>query len=241
MNIWAISDIHLSFTRDKPMHVFGEGWRNHWEKIEQNWRQRVAPEDVVLVPGDVSWSRKFSDGLKELEWIHRLPGRLKLLVRGNHDHWWPLTPADAARVPATLRLLAGEALSVEGEVFCGTGGWLAPGDPYYTDLDRPSYQRELEAFRRSLDAALELSGGRPFHALLHFPPTTSQGKPTAFQALLAEYPVKTLTFGHFHFPHEWQATPQGNVKGVRYALVSADYVDFAPVRIGEGLTGGNTQ
>ena len=49
MTIWAISDLHLSFSHAKPMHIFGEHWRNHPDKIARNWRARVAPEGRASV------------------------------------------------------------------------------------------------------------------------------------------------------------------------------------------------
>jgi hypothetical protein len=34
MNIYAISDLHLSKCNPKPMDIFGNNWINHWERIE---------------------------------------------------------------------------------------------------------------------------------------------------------------------------------------------------------------
>ncbi len=90
MNVWALSDPHLSFKRDKPMHIFGEQCRRHWIKIEACWKIRVGQGDVVLVTGDVSWAWRMRDAAEDLEWLHRLPGRsmAKLgglrLLRGRH-------------------------------------------------------------------------------------------------------------------------------------------------------------
>ncbi len=28
-----------------------------------------------------------SEGMEDLEWIHKLPGK-KILIKGNHDYWW---------------------------------------------------------------------------------------------------------------------------------------------------------
>ena len=38
MAIYAIADLHLSLNTDKPMDVFGPNWKNHYKKIEKNWR-----------------------------------------------------------------------------------------------------------------------------------------------------------------------------------------------------------
>ena len=49
MNIYAISDLHLSTTSDKPMDIFGTGWEGHFEKIKSDWLAKVAPDDIVLI------------------------------------------------------------------------------------------------------------------------------------------------------------------------------------------------
>lgn len=231
MKVWALSDPHLSFRRDKPMHIFGEHWREHWKKIEAGWKSRVGAQDVVLVTGDISWARRMRDAAQDLAWLHKLPGRAKFIVRGNHDIWWPGSEEESAQLPGSLKLLDGDAARVGDEVFCGAGGWLAPEDPYFEALDRPAYTRELGRLEQALDKAVALDPPGGINVLIHFPPYTSRGRPTAFDALLRKYPVKTVTFGHFHLPEEWEVTPQGMVDGIHYTLASADFVDFTPVRL----------
>lgn len=231
MAFWALSDPHLSFGDARPMHVFGEHWRSHWDKIEAAWRARVAPSDTVLVTGDISWALHFEKSLIDLAWLDQLPGETKLLVRGNHDLWWPVGSEDLSVLPPSIRLLRGSAIEVNGEVFCGTGGWLAPHDPYFEPLDRPSYDREVVALGRALDQAQALAQGRPVHVLIHFSPYTSVGLPTAFDALIRRHAVKTVTFGHFHRVEEWARAPKGWIGGTYYNLAAADFLDFAPVRL----------
>ena len=108
---------------------------------------------------------------------------------------------------------------------------LAPDDPYFEPLDEASYRRELDALRRALQAAEELHAGQGIHVLIHFPPYDSRGKPTPFDGVLREFPVRTVTFGHFHFPEEWERAPQGEIGGIYYTLASADFIDFSPVRL----------
>ena len=55
MSIYAIGDLHLSFDDAKPMDVFGSAWAGHFDKIRADWKSKVAPEDVVLIPGDISF------------------------------------------------------------------------------------------------------------------------------------------------------------------------------------------
>lgn len=61
MRIFAISDLHLSFSVDKPMDIFGKQWDNHFEQIQKDWQSRVTNEDIVLVAGDISWAMSFEE------------------------------------------------------------------------------------------------------------------------------------------------------------------------------------
>ena len=56
MAIYAIGDLHLPGHQEKPMNVFGDHWDRHFDVIRENWLSMVAPEDVVLIPGDISWA-----------------------------------------------------------------------------------------------------------------------------------------------------------------------------------------
>ena len=49
MRLFTIGDLHLSFgVPDKPMDIFG-GWKGYQNLLEQNWRERIAPEDTVVL------------------------------------------------------------------------------------------------------------------------------------------------------------------------------------------------
>ena len=89
MKIFAIADLHLSFHEniDKPMSIFGAGWEDYEKRLSDYWHELISPEDVVILPGDLSWGLSLEEALPDLEWIHRLPGR-KVLLKGNHDLWW---------------------------------------------------------------------------------------------------------------------------------------------------------
>ena len=52
--LYTIGDLHLSRTVRKPMDIFGTRWNGHDEKIEENWKKKIKPEDTVVVPGDIS-------------------------------------------------------------------------------------------------------------------------------------------------------------------------------------------
>ena len=85
--IYAIGDLHFDHSEQKPMDIFGENWINHKEKIVQDWKSKVCDQDLVLVPGDISWALKLEEAIPDLELIDSLPGH-KLFIKGNHDYWW---------------------------------------------------------------------------------------------------------------------------------------------------------
>ena len=61
MSIYVIGDLHLAFSVDKPMDIFGNNWENHAEKIKLNWLEKVKKEDTVILPGDFSWATYLED------------------------------------------------------------------------------------------------------------------------------------------------------------------------------------
>ena len=249
MRIWAISDLHLSFAKPKPMDVFGEAWKDHVQRIETAWRERVAPDDVVCLPGDLSWAMRLHEALGELRWLGSLPGR-KVLVKGNHDYWWGSLSRLREALPEGAFALQNDALVLDGVGFGGTRGWVDPaldfGPLFGTCADAEArmhgirgeaedariYRRELERLERSLrrlptDARLRV-------ALIHFPPTSPTLEETPVTRILERHRVNVAVFGHLHGTGAERApVPFGERNGVRYFLVSADLVGFEPVPVAE--------
>lgn len=87
MSIYAISDLHLSFKQNKPMHIFGDNWLNHEKKIAEDWKKKVKDDDLVLLPGDFSWAMYLEDTDEDFKYLESLPGK-KIISKGNHDYWW---------------------------------------------------------------------------------------------------------------------------------------------------------
>ncbi len=47
----------------------------------------IKEEDLVLLPGDISWALKINEAYYDLKRIDELPGK-KIITKGNHDYWW---------------------------------------------------------------------------------------------------------------------------------------------------------
>ena len=50
MSIYVIADLHLSFSQNKPMDIFGDNWENHAEKIKKNWIKKQILRNLFQNP-----------------------------------------------------------------------------------------------------------------------------------------------------------------------------------------------
>ena len=231
MSVFAIGDLHLPGHSQKPMDVFGSHWDRHFETISENWRRLIAPEDIVLIPGDISWAMQLQEAQEDLDAIAQLPGR-KLLLRGNHDYWWSSLSKLRAALPSGMQVIQNDAVLLDGHVFCGTRGWTFPTPQQNLgEQDEKVYQRELLRLKMSLDQAVKL-GGKDITVMLHFPPLFADGVGTAFTEILKAYPVRSVVYGHLHGAGIKIAF-EGEREGIDYHLVSCDALEFCPKLIFE--------
>lgn len=228
MGLFAIGDLHFGFAVSKPMDIFGENWKNHSEKIIENWKQEVTEEDTVLLPGDISWGMRLPEAAADLDVIDSLPGR-KILLSGNHDYWWKSSSRLAGQYPE-MAFLKNDAVPWEKSFICGTRGWLCSNERSFTPEDEKIYKREQIRLRLSLDAAMK-AGAEDIIVMMHFPPVNEKREPSAFTEILGEYPVKRVVYGHLHGAANHKNALQGERDGILYELVAADYLDFCPKRI----------
>ncbi|MDY4518978.1 MAG: metallophosphoesterase [Candidatus Spyradocola sp.] len=224
MRIYAIGDLHLPGAQSKPMDVFGAHWEGHFEKIEQDWRSRVQPDDTVLVPGDLSWAMTLEEAAPDLARICALPGR-KLLLRGNHDYWWSSLTRVRALLPEGNWALQNDARDIGDAVVCGTRGWNVVADNSTDAQNLKIYRRELMRLELSLKDAAAKAQGRPIVCMLHFPPFGEKREVSGFTQLLEAYGVYTCVYGHLH-GEGIRSAFEGERGGVRYKLVSCDSLGF---------------
>jgi len=230
MNIYAISDLHLSATADKPMNIFGGNWEGHFEKIKSDWLATVKDGDIVLIAGDISWAMKLEGALEDLRSLQDLPGK-KVFIRGNHDYWWSgIGKVRAAAPNDSFYFLQTDAVKIGEFVIVGSRGWSCPGSPDFTEQDQKLYLREAERFRLAFDSANRLAcEGDKKIALIHYPPFTLKNEDTLFTRLFEENGVEKAVFGHIHGAAYFPLKTEKN--GIGYYLTSCDKAGFRLVKI----------
>ncbi len=247
MNIWAIADLHLSFaTPNKEMSIFGPRWQRHYEKIAAHWDTVVSHDDIVLIPGDISWAMKQQDAMADLMWIHERPGT-KVIIRGNHDYWWESVAKVRKILPSSIHAIGHDAICIQGVAFAGARLWdteeyhfqsiidfkprnETPQEKNEKDIqqDEKIFQRELGRLKMSLDAIPKAATYKI--VLTHYPPIGLELRDSHASKLIEQYGVSHCVFGHLH-----SIKPGlelfGEKNNIRYHLVSCDYVGFKLQRI----------
>lgn len=231
MVVYGISDLHLSFTSDKPMDVFGDQWKDHAAKMAEAWDRVVGDDDVVLCPGDLSWAMRLEDAKADLAWIGARKGKLKVLGRGNHDYWWSAIGKVRKALPEGCVALQNDAIDLGDVVVAGSRCWAAPGGLDFSEADQKIYERELLRLRLSLEAGRKLAGARPLIASIHYPPFGADGRATGFSELIEEHGVALCVYGHLHGRHAHRTAVVGEVRGVHYRLIACDYLGFEPTKL----------
>jgi predicted phosphohydrolase len=250
MNIWAIGDLHLSFgVANKSMDIFGPAWENHAEQIKKHWLELIAPEDLVLIPGDISWAMKLEDVVADLQWIHALPGT-KVMIKGNHDYWWSSLKKMVSLLPPSIHLIQNNAFLWKGIAVGGARLWDTPEYNFSSfidfrenpkaklknkeeliqeDLSEKIFERELQRLDMSL-ASLDPSAKLRI-AMTHYPPIGADLAPSRASKILEARNIDICVFGHLHNLKKECKLFEKEKGPVRYLLTSSDFIDFRPVKL----------
>ena len=227
MALYGIADLHLSFTADKPMDIYGPAWENHTTRLEKNWREMVRKEDTVIIAGDISWGVKLEEAMADLQWLHELPG-FKVMFKGNHDPWWSSI--------TKLNTLFEDMFFVQNSFYpygeyaiCGSRGWLCPGSSDFKAHDEKIYAREQLRLRASLEAARN-AGYEKIIGVLHYPPTNDKKEMSAFVEIFNEYEVRQAVYGHLYGETE-ETAPDLQFGCTNFSLVACDKLECRPLRL----------
>ena len=224
MAIYAIADLHLSFSQNKPMDIFGDNWKGHEEKIKQNWIQKVKDNDLVLLPGDFSWSMYLKDSLKDFQFLHSLPGK-KILLKGNHDYWWTtITKMRNFLEENNLKnidFICNNSYEYNGYIISGTRGWVFSEN----EEDKKLIKREAIRLELSIQDGINKYGKqKPIIVCMHYPPTKD------FIDVMKNYNVEKCIYGHLHGGAH-KNIKEGIIDGIELIMTSCDYTKFNLVKL----------
>ena len=230
MAIYVIADLHLSFSQDKPMSIFGENWEGHREKIKNNRISKVKPEDTVVLPGDFSWAMYLQDTYKDFEYLNSLPGK-KLLLKGNHDYWWTTVTNMRNFLEENkfknIDFIYNNSYLVENKILTGTRGWNL------LDTENSSKMIKRESIRLQLaieDGIKKYGDDKEIIVFMHYPPISNTNKKSEFLKILKQYDIKRCYYGHLHGKSHQDAV-EGIVDGIEFKLISADYLNFDVIKV----------
>ncbi len=211
------------------MDIFGGAWLNYWEDIESDWRDKVGQDDLVLIAGDISWGMTLKEAEPDIVKISRLPGK-KVIVRGNHDYWWSSYSQVKSALPEGMFAIQNNALRFENFVVAGTRGWQVL-DEDTLEHDKQINLREQIRLRLTLtDLKNKLKEGDTPILMLHYPPFNAAFADSEFTAIIEEFKVSTVVYGHLH-GKQCRSAPLVQKNGVNYYLTSCDQIQNKLVKL----------
>ena len=246
MNLYALGDLHLHFRTElkTKFQMKNRVWKDHEQKFQQNCKDLIQPEDTLVLVGDHSFGRNQEECEPDMGYIDSLPGR-KILIRGNHDMFWDVKKTEALNeeYAGKLNFLQNNFYAFENYALVGTKGHSFEG-PFYLDRrgrilgwdekneekSRKLVDREADRLIHSFQAARN-AGYRKYLMFLHYPPTNILEEESAFTRIAEEYGAEQVIYAHSHGESRFHDSILGEMNGIRYSLVSGDYLKWRPYRV----------
>lgn len=226
MALYAIGDLHLSFSVDKPMDIFGERWKGHIDRLRTSLSQ-LRDDDVLVLAGDTSWGISLEESLADFAFVDSFPGK-KLLLKGNHDYWWE-TAGKMRRFFSehnitTIDILHNNCYFYGDYAICGTRGW------FYEEDHGGHNEKMLAREAQRLTASFEAGQGKKLLCFLHYPPIYMNYRCPEILDVIDRYAPECCYYGHLHGPSLPYAF-EGKRENTTYSLISADGLSFIPKKI----------
>lgn len=230
MKIFAISDTHLSSVVEKPMDIFGPGWEDHFDRIVEDWKQKVGKDDLVLLAGDISWGMYLEEAKPDLDLIGNLPGK-KVILRGNHDYWWKSITAVRNILPKNMFAVQNDCLRFDDILVCGSRGWTVPETDFKTEEDEKIFKRELIRLELSLSEMQKQRKEGDFVVVMtHYPPFNSKMNGSEVTNLIEKYNPDCVVYGHLHGKN-CRIKLDFFINKIRYVLTSCDQINCKLIEI----------
>jgi predicted phosphohydrolase len=157
-------------------------------------------------------------------------------LKGNHDYWWD-TAAKMTRVFEennfdNIKILHNNAYICEDYIICGSRGWFIDKEDEENAHNQKILKREAGRLELSIQAAKKLNNKeeniREIIAFLHYPPIWGSYICSEIMDVLESSGIKRCYFGHIH---NTALQKVQNYNNINFELISADYLNFMPVKI----------
>ena len=250
MSLYAIGDLHLHFQSElkAPGQLKERVWKNHEEKFLKNCSKMIKQDDTLVLVGDHSWGKNLQQCEQDLEYISSLPGK-KVLIRGNHDMFWDANKTqklndmynprlfflqDSVETYRDYALVGTKGFTFEGPFYLDRYGRIADWDVEAQEHARKLVERETVRLRKSFELA-KAAGYSKFIMFLHYPPTNIlehlRAEGSAFTEMAKEYGAQQVIYAHCHGISRFHDSIEGDFEGIRYQLVSGDYLKWKPYKV----------
>ena len=130
-----------------------------------------------------------------------------------------------------INFLYNNSYCIENKIIVGTRGWNILDN----ENENKMIKRENARLELSIKDGIEKYGeDKEIIAFFHYPPITANSiykkEENDFIKTLNKYHIKRCYYGHLHGKSHKDAV-EGEVDGIMYKLISADYLDFNLVEI----------
>ena len=251
MSLFAIGDLHLHFQSElkAASQLYDRVWKGHEKRFKKICDKTIKgvsdPDpDTLVLAGDHSWGRDLAECEEDFRYISELPGK-KILLRGNHDMFWNAKKTEQLNTLYEGRLLflqnnfytyrdyalvGTKGFSFEGPFYLNYSGKIIGWDEEAEKKAVRLVKREAERLRISFEAA-KAAGYSKYIMFLHYPPTNILETASVFTDMAEEYGAEQVIYAHSHGSSRFYDSILGDYHGIRYSLVSGDFLNWHPLRV----------
>ncbi|MBQ7058190.1 MAG: metallophosphoesterase [Firmicutes bacterium] len=127
-------------------------------------------------------------------------------------------------------LVGTKGFTFEGPFYLNRSGRIIGWDEEKETHARKLIERELGRLRISFEKA-RADGYRKFIMFLHYPPTDILEEESVFTRMAEEFGAEQVIYAHSHGESRFHDSILGEMNGVRYQLVSGDFLKWHPYQV----------
>ena len=232
--IWALSDIHLAGKTRRTMEKYDEVWINHQQVIFDNVRKTCNKNDLLLIPGDITWAKNIAKAKDDLEYLGSFPCRV-ILCKGNHDKWSDIPRNDLiAELPPNVTWIHDVCFRIGNVAITGCCFWEFmnvfpwPGHVGISQNRVKMQEKELKNFRKAL-SMMPNDPGLIKILMVHIPPIPYDASPCSFTNDISEHNIDYCIYGHAHGVKERIPACDSLLNNTRYVLCTCDWLKMKPI------------